>query len=250
MRFKLSDSIALLITLLFATGIVVFFFSHIVTNPGHIIIESDGDAIKNYFAYLYHIMYGKGVWFNGMNYPYGDNIIYPDSQPLLSVPLSYLRQSFHLTVENALMVMHLVLALSYVLAIVYTYKILRRFKVGFLPAMLFAGVIIVFSPQVLRFLGHYGLCYSCIIPMLFYWSVKYHDTQQWKNIVYISIVTCAAMFMHLYFLAIIEMWACLYILGYIILTRTPIKQKLKHIVPVLIGVGVPSLFYISLIPLM
>src|SRR4051812_26014633 len=94
-----KSKIWLLITVLFAAGLTIFTLSYLVTRPGHVVTALGGDGAKNIFTYLYHSMYGKGYWFEGMNYPYGEHITYTDGQPLLSV----LFASMHnVTAETAL----------------------------------------------------------------------------------------------------------------------------------------------------
>ena len=70
-------------TALFAVCLVVLQLSHFVTDPSRVIPELGGDGIKNTFTYLYQCMYGHGYWFSGMNYPYGEHIVYTDAQPVL-----------------------------------------------------------------------------------------------------------------------------------------------------------------------
>src|SRR5688500_8721054 len=101
----------------------------VVSNPANICIDLSGDGAKNYYTYLYHTLYGRGTWFMGMNYPYGEHIVYADGQPFLSIPLSLLRGRVMVTPQLALAVMHIAILLSFVLAIVFIYKTLLHFKV-------------------------------------------------------------------------------------------------------------------------
>lgn len=235
---KKSQSLIWLITaILFAIGATVLILSYMVTDPGHVIVQLGGDCGKNYFTYLYHAIYGNGVWFEGMNYPYGEHIIYADGQPVLS---SLLNQVKGLKLQQALAIMNLAISFSYVLAIVFTYKILNRFGVKPFIAILFACLINLCAPQVLRARAHFALAYLCAIPMLFYWSILYHYTQQWKWAVYIFIMGFIMAFLHLYTGAIIFIWVAFYTLGYLLLIKGPIAEKVKHVTPLLISAA--SLF--------
>lgn len=223
----------LIITLLFAVVTVVITFSRISTDPGHFVPGLWGDGAKNLFAYLYHIMYGNGYWFTGMNYPYGEHMVYMDSQPLLSVPLSYFKG---ISVSGALTVMWYSMLLSYILAIIYVYKILLHFEVREFAAMLFSGLIVVMSPQLYRTLGHFGLSYACVVPMLFYWTLKYHATPQLKYACYVLLLGLLATFIHPYFSALVLLWVSCYALGYFIFTRVVWQQKLRHVAPLLLSI--------------
>lgn len=233
---KLRDNIWFAIALVFSVCLVVFTLSYIVIEPSHIIPELGGDGAKNIFTYLYHSINGHGYWFDGMNYPYGEHIVYTDGQPVLSVLLSSIGG---MTIESALRVLWLLIGMSYVLSILYLFKILRHFKVAPLVALLFAGIIGIFTPQILRLQGHYALSYTCVIPMIFYWTIRYHDQRHWKYCLWLFITGCLFSFMHPYYAAMMLVWAGAYAMGYMLLTRSSLPGKLKAVAPMLLSaVGV------------
>ena len=230
---KLRSNTWLLLTAIFAVCLTVFTLSYMVTEPWHIIPELGGDGIKNIFTFLYHSMYGKGYWFDGMNYPYGEHIVYTDGQPVLSVLLTCFK---HVTVGEALTVLWLLIGLSYVLSILYIYKILVHFQVAPFAAMLFAGLIGIFTPQIIRLQGHYALSYTCVIPMLFYWTIKYQERMYWRYCVYFFLTGCITAFIHPYYAAMILIWTLSYVAGYFIFTKDGFYQKAKHVLPLLMSV--------------
>ena len=230
---KAAQRIWLCIVLVFAVGVIAITFPAILSTPGHIIPGTGGDGGKNMFAYLYHILYDKGYWFTGMNYPYGEHIIYMDGQPLLSVTLSYFKQ---ITVPGALAIMWGLILLSYVLAIVYIYRILVHFGVKAFVAMLFAGLIVVMNPQLFRTQGHFGLSYVCAVPMLFYWTIQYDLNPRLKYAVYIFALGLICAFLHPYFSAIVLLWVFFYATGYFIFTKAQRPQKLKHLLPLFVSI--------------
>jgi len=229
---KKSQSLVwLLVAILFAIAATTLILSYMVTDPSHVIIQLGGDCGKNYYTYLYHSIYGKGIWFEGMNYPYGEHIIYADGQPVLSCTLHLFK---NLTVRDALAIMDLLIALSYVLAIVFTYKILLRFGVKPFIAILFACLINLFAPQVLRIEAHFALSYLCPVPMLFYWSLRYHESSKWKWLAYIFIMGFLMAFTHLYIGGIIFFWIAFYVAGYFILIKKPVRERFRHVIPMLV----------------
>jgi hypothetical protein len=219
--------------------VTVFMLSYMVTDPGHVLIKLGGDASKNYFTYLYHILYEKGAWFNGMNYPFGDNLIYADAQPFLSIPLSYL----HLNVSQALAIMHLLIVLSYVLAIVFVYKLLIHFNVDNVLALIFAILIVVMSPQVMRLEdGHYGMAYLCFYPMLFYWTAVYSVSGKKTYSFYLFVLIMICGFLHPYYFAFAFVWLISYCVVYFIFKRLPAKSKFKHTIPLLLSLFMVFVF--------
>ncbi len=231
---KISSGIWLLLVILFASVVVAYTFAGFVTHPGQEMPELGADGGKNIFTYLYQVMYGRGIWFAGMNYPYGEHIVYTDGQPLLSVPLSYLHN--RLSMGQALAIMWWFIALSFVLSIVYCYKILRHFQVLPLFAICFATLITLCSPQMLRISGHYALSWSCILPMLFYWTLRYHATRRYVFLLWIFIMGCLVTFLHPYYAAVSLVWVGCYGVGYFVTVRESVIKKARHVLPLLLSV--------------
>jgi hypothetical protein len=223
--------------ILFAAVTTMMMLTYMVTNPSNTIIDIGGDCGKNYFVYLYHALYDHGVWFDGMNYPYGENVIYVDGQPFLSTLINVFNCN---SIHQALAVMNLVLSFNFALAIIFTYKLLVQFKVQPLVAILFSAIIIIMFPQTLRFRAHFGLSYVCLVPMLFYWTLSFHTTRSWKPPIYIFILSVFTSFMHLYLGGIVFIWVGLYLLGYMIFIKKPFWEKVKTLLPM--AVMVVSLF--------
>ncbi len=230
---KTQRIIWFLATTIFAVYLVTYALSGLVKQPWHEIPELGGDGAKNIFTYLYQSTQGSGYWFGGMNYPYGEHIVYTDGQPVLSVLLSSFKG---VTIAQALSILWWLIALSYVVSILFIYKILTRFRLAPLAAMLFAGLIGIFTPQLLKLQGHYALSYTCIIPMLFYWTILYTDRPHWRYCLYFFTLGCIAAFMHPYYAAVMLVWVFAYSAGYILFTRLGLLQKLKHVLPLIASV--------------
>lgn len=222
----------MLLAMIVALAATCYVFRGILHDPAHIVHELGGDGMKNYYAFISHSLYGHGWWFNGMNYPYGEHIMFVDGQPILTVTLSWLRQWWQFTPENLNVVLNLLMTLAFFLGIVYVYKILVRLGVAPIWAMLFAPLIITVSMQNFRVFGLYGLSYACVIPMMFYWFLHYHDSGKKKYMLYLLAMACIVMFLHPYQLALILIWSALYIVGYWFFAPSSRKNRLRHIVPV------------------
>ncbi len=228
----------LLIAVLFAVVVTAFTLSHIVTEPWRILPDIGGDGSKNNFTYLYHSMFGseshRSYWFEGMNYPYGEHIVYTDGIPLLSVILAHFKQ---VSSETALTLLWWLLGTGYVLAMVYVYKILGYFKVAPVFAIVFAALIVVCSPQLFCLNGHYALAFNCVAPMLFYWTIRYHERAQLKYCCYIFILGSLMAFIHPYYLALMLVWTMSYAAGYMLLVKGSFAAKLKAAISPLIFAG-------------
>jgi hypothetical protein len=230
---RLKDKIWFITTVIFAVCLTIFTLYHMVIHPWKVLPELGGDGAKNSFTYLWHSMYDKGYWFNGMNYPYGEHIVYTDGIPAISVLLTCFA---NVTQGEALTVLWLLIGFSYVLSIVFIYKILLQYKVHPLVAMLFAGLIGIFTPQLLRLRGHYALSFTCIIPMLFYWTIKYTRQFKWRYPIYFFIIGCFMSFIHPYYAGMMLVWVLSYSLGYILLTKERLLQKARFVLPLFVSV--------------
>jgi hypothetical protein len=220
----------LLISSVFACCLVAFTFSPVLRADLHAIPSLGSDAGKNIFTLVYHSLYGKGMHFTGMNYPYGEQIIYTDGLPLLSVPLGYLGCK---SAGTALSVMWVSLLLSYVLAIVFTFRVLLQFGVRPLFSVIFSGLIVLMSAQLLRTTYHFGLSYACLVPMLFFWTIRYQDTGRWKYALWVLSLGLIVNFLHPYLSAVVLVWVMLYCAGYFLLAKLKLTDRIKHILPLI-----------------
>jgi hypothetical protein len=104
--------------------------------------------------------------------------------------------------------------------------------------MLFAGLTGIYTPQIFSIQSHYGLAYSCLIPMIFYWTIQYNLSAKWKYPVYVFILAFIASFLHPYYSAQVLVFVGSYVLGYFIFARRPFRQMFLHVLPMLVSVGV------------
>jgi hypothetical protein len=220
-----------------ATGIVLFAFSFIATDGGHLVLGTGGDGAKNYYTFLYHSLYEKGVWFNGMNYPYGEHIVFPDLQPLISFMFIQWHKLAPLTLQDALRCMHWSICFSFILSIVYNQKILNFYKTSFTWSLLGATCITLMSPQLLRISGHYALAYPSFAAMLFYFSIRYHHSSEKIYCLYILLLGGLMYFIHPYFLALTFVWVAFYSLVFFFSFRKKgMRQLLYKLTPLWVSI--------------
>ncbi len=150
---------------------------------------------------MYFVHYDSGTHFSGMNYPFGDNVVYADNQPLLSWLLKGL---YHINVFNPdhiIGLINLLLLASLLLTAYFVSLILSIYEVSDIVNILFSVGITLMSPQVLRYFGHYGLAFSCLIPSIWYFIIRYLSHKKWFNGYWllIVIVSVAFTFIHVYY---------------------------------------------------
>jgi len=63
---------------------ICFAYQRVLKVPNDFLVNG-GDGMKNYFTYLNHVKNDTTfMTFEGMNYPFGENIIFTDNQPLVA----------------------------------------------------------------------------------------------------------------------------------------------------------------------
>jgi hypothetical protein len=140
-------------------------FTRVVKCPSCYLFEDGGDGLKNYYTLDYYVKHDDGWHFSGMNYPYGENIIYTDNQPVLALTLRWIDQHITDMDRHVIGTLNMLMLLSIYLAILFTYLLLRRWMIGRWWAFGAALCIILLSPQLWRLHGHYGLGYVCFLPL-------------------------------------------------------------------------------------
>lgn len=215
----------------------LLFFYPILDKLNTILLASGGDGIKNYFTYLYYIRFDKGVLFTGMNYPFGEHMVFTDNMPLFAWTISKLKPWFPGMADHALGIMHSSFIIAYFIASYFLYRILRLYGVKGWWAVVSAIFITYFSPQFLRLFGHFGLSYSCFLPMLLYWIMQYERNRRIKYLVWIYITTILFTFCHVYYLAFSLILIAAYCFAYLVATRRPLLKKLLYCLPLVLSVA-------------
>lgn len=202
--------------------------------PSSSLLSLGDDGIKNSYTYLWQSLYGSGTWFSGMNYPYGEHIVYTDGQPLLSVTLAALRPVVPLSPEFVLGLMHLLLIFAFWLGMLYLYKTLRI--LGTHPGFAISSSIFIqlLSPQLLRLNGHYALSYLCFVPMLFYWSLQYHRQGAFRYPIYLFLLLLTFTFLHPYYALLGLVWCGSYSIAAFTIRNKSVKQKFSKALPILV----------------
>lgn len=153
-----------LLVFLSVLGLFLINYNEVILHPNSYLFSGGGDGLKNYYTYLFHAKYDNDFWnFSGMNYPYGENIVYTDAHPLLS----YLIGLFGLE-KYGIGIVNVFMLFSFPLAGFFLFKILKRFNLPFLWAFIAAVVYAMLSPQIFRLGGHLSLSYAFAIPLIWW----------------------------------------------------------------------------------
>lgn len=188
-------------------------FGEVLWSPNSTMMTIGGDGFKNYFTYYYAIMYDEGVHFSGMNYPYGEHMVFADSMPLMVWCVRLLNDIIPGNNAYSLGIMHYSLILSIVICSIYIYKIQRMFGVSTTWSIVAAVIITFLSPQIFRIFGHFGMGYLFFLPFCIYQLMRYNQCPSWSRILKLCIVGAVVSFLHLYNMALMAFLIIAYILS-------------------------------------
>lgn len=159
-------------TVLLSLFVAYLIFGVYFTAPNDHMMAFGGDPLVIYFDMLYHVRFGEGTLFTGMNYPHGEYIFLTDMQGSFTLLLQWLHQFFP-TLDGYLVgIIHLLNQLALPLCSLFVFFILKHFGVRNWRALLFSVLITFLSPQLLRYGGHFGLAYPFLLPMAMLWVLR------------------------------------------------------------------------------
>jgi len=176
---------------------IFVFYSSMFTSPNSILFKGEGDALKNYYTYKYYIDNNTNLaQFEGMNYPYGESIIFTDQQPALSFIIKTISFIFPSINNVNIGIMHYFIILSFIFSFYFFYKILQFFHVNYFIALIGALSITLLSPQFLRLWGHFSLTYLIFYPLTIYYLLNTKNIIKSNLILFFT--TTFAFFTHPY----------------------------------------------------
>ncbi len=202
MKSSLITVLGFITTLLLAWVLLWYFHGRILANPNDYLMSGSGDGFKNYATTIYHIKHGESFsHYEGMNYPFGEQVVFTDMQPVLANKLRYLKD--YLAIEDsAVGWINLSLFFSLIISAGFLCLIFCCLKIPVWYSIPAAIMIAFLSPQVLRFAGHYALAHCFVIPVLFYFLLRFQRHRSFVWALLIGLSTAVFSGLHMYFFAI------------------------------------------------
>jgi hypothetical protein len=177
---------------LFAFSFAFYFvyFHPIFLNLNSFLSFNTADSLKNYFTYVYHIKNDPALLhFTGMNFPYGEHIIYTDCQPLFT----FILRLFPFAYNYSIGILHFIIFFSLIITPVICYSIFERLDIDRFSAFLISIAIAILTPQFMKIhVGHFALIYACVFPLSILFILKYLQQTSainaWKLFLYNAIL--------------------------------------------------------------
>lgn len=187
------------LSFIITTLLVSLFYGPELSHPNKYFFGSQEDGIKNYYTIAYHQEYDTSFnHFGGMSYPYGEHIVFTDGQPILSAILWLFPSLSGYTVG----IINLLMLLGIGISAWILCKLFIRMHLTRGASLFAASAIAMMSPQLLRFIGHYALAYSFLIPWIIYTAYIFMQRPSWKRSFWAFLAMAFAIGLHLYYFLI------------------------------------------------
>lgn len=178
-------------------------FGEVIMHPNGFLFAKEGDGLKNYFNLGYYLKYDNGLVFSGVNYPYGENLLYTDTHPVYALILNLLDDHIWSLGSNSVAIINLSILSGAIAGALVLFLILTHYELPWWYAVIVAVCIAFLSPQWDRIHGHLSLSYLFVIPMFWYLTLKYEGSSRKRNWwIIIALFALMAGGIHLYYLAI------------------------------------------------
>jgi hypothetical protein len=177
-------------------------------NPSGYLMSTGSDGLKNYFTPAYYVRYDSGVWFSGMNYPYGEVVSFTDNQPLISWLLKFL-DTFLPIGDSTVGILNFLMVSAPIVSAWLLHRILWAYGVRGWFSVVSAVCVSLMAPQLLRFFGHFGLAYTWVIPLAWYLLLRIQACSgiPWIRLGVFSMYVLAVGWIHPYFAVIAALLA-------------------------------------------
>jgi hypothetical protein len=204
--------------------------------PNDFLLVSEGDGLKSYYVFDYQLNHQTTFnHFTGLNYPYGDSYLYTDGFPALQAIMQYIPflKSYHVGI------IHLTLIIGFILTSVFLFLILNFYTHSRWISIIGALCIFSLQPQFIRLFGHLSLAYSCVIPMGWYFLLRFiQDKNKLKWSFLLFFTNTLWFFTHGYLGLMLTLF-----LGIVVIFHFKLWKNLRYFIQIMAFLGVPLLLF-------
>jgi hypothetical protein len=191
-----------------------------------VLFDAEGDSLKNYFTYVYHVQNDHQLLnFTGLNYPFGEHLVYTDCQPLLT----FILKLVPFTHQYLIGIVHAAMLLSFIVTPLVLFRIFMILKVESRIAFLSSLAIAFLSPQTQRLGGHFALAYGCVIPLGILFLLNFLKNKSVKNTCFLFTYNTLLFFVHPYFGLGLSIFSLTTSLIYLVISENKHIRTVKNI---------------------
>lgn len=185
---------------LLAFCVFFVFFNDLVLHLNSRLFCPTGDGLQAYYTAIYHVKHDASFWhFEGLNYPYGEQVFFTGCQPLLTNVIKLLKPVVDLS-PYLLGILNFFMLFSTVFCAGFLALILKHFNLPKILALALGISLAFLSPQIDRMGGHLSLTYTFVLPMYLFYVLRYADEFKLKHSIILALIAFIFAGTHLYFL--------------------------------------------------
>ncbi|MBT8232576.1 MAG: hypothetical protein HKO66_06255 [Saprospiraceae bacterium] len=221
---------------LIALALSYLFMRDILFNLNSVQLDRSGDGFKNYFAFAYQYNHGEGLWFEGMQYPYGDLLSFADGQPIIYQLFSLLKSIGIDITGHELFVVQSLPILGIILGGFILHKIMRLYDQSNLWSFVVVTACLGLSPQIFRFNSHFALAYMFCFPLVWYMLIK-SEREKISKVVLVVVLSALLLiygFIHPYHLLICAVFLLAYFGVKLLVKKFDWHVALSAIIPIIL----------------
>jgi len=224
----IKKHLSVIILIIGSVIFLTFFYGTIILHPNSFIFSNNGDGINHYFTYSYYIDNNPDYLnFIGMNYPYGENIMYSVGHQWLAITIKFISSYIPVIKDYKIGILNFILIFQIFFSIIILYKLLKKFEINHNFSAIIAIGIVMLSPQIFRMTGHLSLAYTMFFPLTWYLVIRLYETQfKPKYIIILLIANLLWFFTHPY----LAVMSVLFYLLFLIFTYLKIQYSKKYLI--------------------
>lgn len=170
-----KNAIGLLLLIICTSFLLWLRYPAIFAQPDQY-INLYGDGFKNYATVVYHVKHDSTyLWYEGMNYPWGEHLVFADGQPLIANTIKFISQNISDISDHTVAILNLSMLFSMLLAAIFLYLLFAKLRVVWWYNLLVSSSLVMMARQTEKITGHYGLSHVFVVPLvlyLLYWFEK------------------------------------------------------------------------------
>jgi len=205
-----------------------------IDNPNAWLLRDSTDSYKNYMTSAWHVKHDSGyVHYSGMDYPYGEHVLFTDNQPVISAGLRWWNRHVNDISGETTGLLNMLQVLSLIFGAGIIYLLFRKLHFPVWYAIMVSLGVLFLSPQCARFDVHFGLSHTWVFPLLLLLLCRYEErhSRRYQSL-QIGILLWLAAQIHFYYFGLSALFLLLYT-GYQLLTDPSLRNirvRLSHLV--------------------
>lgn len=202
----------LLVVLLVCSGLIWLKHGQWLKAPNEHMLGGSPDGFKNYMTSVWHVRHDSSyVHYEGMNYPFGEHVLFTDNQPLLSAGMQWWSRNVSDLRGHTVGVINIFQVISLLFGCGVLFLLFRRLHIPVWYCGLAALGMVFLSPQFDRFDGHFALSHTWVFPLLLLLLSGYEErySRRYQSL-QIGVLVWLAAQIHFYYFGLSALFLFLY----------------------------------------